>query len=99
MNKDELISAIAEKTEFKKIDVKKTLDAFLETLQETLVAQDPLQLTGYFTISSVHREATKGRNPQTGQEITISARNQVKFSAGKVLKDAINATKEVKKKK
>jgi DNA-binding protein HU-beta len=100
MNKEELISALSEKTGFKKTDVRSLLDAFLETLPEALQNGGTLQLTGHFSISTINRKASEGRNPQTGQKITIPARTQVKFSAGKMLKESVNtASKGAKKKK
>ena len=91
MNKEELITAIAEKTEFSKVDVKKLLDSYVEAVTKALKKGDPIQLTGFMTFSVVARPARKGRNPSTGKEISIAASKAVKFAAGKQLKEAVNS--------
>ena len=90
MTKVELIGKVAEKTRMTKKDVGVCLDAFLETIQEALVARDRVQLTGFGTFEVRERAARKGRNPQTGAEIDIEARQVPVFRAGKVLKDSLS---------
>jgi DNA-binding protein HU-beta len=94
MNKEELVSAIADKTGFTKADSKRFLEAHLEVVEEALKKGDSVQLVGFGSFSIVERKATTGRNPQTGAEIKIPASKKVKFSAGKQLKEAVNKKKK-----
>ncbi|MGN0356057.1 MAG: HU family DNA-binding protein [Muricoprocola sp.] len=91
MNKTELIAAIAEKTELSKKDAEKALKAFTEVVEEELKKGEKIQLVGFGTFEVSKRAAREGRNPQTGESMTIEASNTPKFKAGKALKDAINA--------
>ena len=90
MNKQELVSAIAEKSGITKADAEKALNAFVETTKETLAKKESIQLIGFGTFSVSERSARTGRNPQTGKEIQIAAKNVAKFKAGKALDDSIN---------
>ncbi len=90
MNKNELINAMAVKSGLNKKDVTSALTAFTEVITETLKAGDEVALTGFGAFHVTSREAREGRNPQTGDVITIPARNCPAFKAGKVLKDAVN---------
>ena len=87
MNKAELVSAIAEKTELKKVEAEKAVKAFVEVVTEELKKGGKVQLVGFGTFEVSKRAAREGRNPQT---IKIPASNAAKFKAGKALKDAIN---------
>ena len=90
MNKTELINAIAEQANLSKADAGRSLDAFINTIETTLKAGDAITLVGFGTFQVKARAARAGRNPQTGQEITIAAANVPSFKAGKGLKDAVN---------
>lgn len=91
MNKTELISKMSEKAEVTKKDAEKLLNAFTETVEETLVAGDKVQLVGFGTFEVRERAARKGRNPRNPQEeIDIPASKAPAFKAGKSLKEAIN---------
>ena len=72
-----------------KKDVGICLDAVLSVIQEALGKGDRVQLTGFGTFEVRERSARKGRNPQTGAEITIAARQVPVFRAGKLLKDSV----------
>ena len=89
MNKAELISSISEKTELTKKDAEKALNAMLETITEALSSGDKVQLVGFGTFEARERAERQGRNPQTGEKITISATKVPVFKAGKALKDAV----------
>ena len=91
MNKQELITAISEKSELSKKDSESALKAFVDTVTEELVKGGDIKLTGFGTFSVVERAERKGRNPQTGLEITIKSSKSPKFKAGKSLKDAVNS--------
>jgi len=90
MNKNELVSSVAEKAGLSKTNAASAVDAFLATVTETLAKGGDLRLPGFGSFEVSHRAASKGRNPSTGAEINIPARNVPKFSAGKGLKDAVN---------
>ena len=90
MNKKEIIAAVAEKAEISKKDSEKALKAFVDVVAEQLKAGDKVQLVGFGTFEVSERAAREGRNPQTGETMTIAACKAPKFKAGKALKDAIN---------
>lgn len=90
MNKSQLIDAMAESSELSKVDAGKALDAFLSAVTTALNAGDSVALVGFGTFSVKERAERKGRNPQTGDEITIKAAKIPAFKAGKSLKDAVN---------
>ena len=90
MNKSELISAIAAKTGDTKKDAEATLNAFVETVSQSLVKGDKVQLVGFGSFEVRKRAARKGRNPQTKEEIKIPASKAPVFKAGKALKDLVN---------
>lgn len=90
MNKAELVSAIADKTELKKVDAEKAVKAFVDVVTEELKKGEKIQLVGFGTFEVTERAARIGRNPQTKKEIKIPASKAAKFKAGKALKDAIN---------
>ena len=89
MNKTEFIAAVAEKAEISKKDSEKALKAFVDVVAEQLKAGDKVQLVGFGTFEVSERAAREGRNPQTGETMTIAACKAPKFKAGKALKDAI----------
>ncbi|MCC8045326.1 MAG: HU family DNA-binding protein [Clostridiales bacterium] len=90
MNKTELIAAIAEKTELSKKDAEKALKAFTEVVEEQLKSGEKVQMVGFGTFEVSTRPEREGRNPQTGETMTIAASKTPKFKAGKALKDAVN---------
>ncbi|WP_062202835.1 HU family DNA-binding protein [Aureimonas sp. AU12] len=90
MNKNELVSAVAEKSSLSKQDATSAVDAVFEALQDAMAKGDDVRLVGFGTFSVSHRAASKGRNPSTGAEVDIPARNVPKFAPGKGLKDAVN---------
>ena len=90
MTKAELIDHMAQEAKITKEKAAIALNSFIEGVQDALKAKDgKVQLTGFGTFSTVHRKKRKGRNPGTGEEITIPAQNSVKFKPGKKLKDAV----------
>jgi DNA-binding protein HU-beta len=91
MNKTELIAAMAEKAEISKKDAEKALTAFTNIIADTLVDGDKVAITGFGTFEVVERAERQGRNPATGEAITIAASKSPKFKAGKALKEAVKA--------
>ena len=90
MNKNELISAIANETGLTKTDSAKAVDAMVLSVTKALKKSDEVRLVGFGTFSVAKRAATTGRNPRTGAAIKIPARKVAKFKAGKALQDAVN---------
>lgn len=90
MNKAELIDAMAESAGLSKADAKRALDAFVSSTTDALKKGDRISLVGFGSFSVSERAARTGRNPQTGKEIQISAKNVVRFKAGSELSDKVN---------
>ena len=89
MTKTDLVSKMAEKASLTKADSEKALNAFLESVQDTLVKEGKLTLTGFGTFAVEERKSRNGRNPRTGEEIKIPACKVVKFRPGKILKESV----------
>lgn len=90
MNKSELIDAISEKAELSKPEAKKALDGFISVTGDVLKKGDKIALVGFGSFSVTKRPARAGRNPQTGEEIQIPAKNVVKFKPGAELSSSVN---------
>ena len=90
MNKADLVAAMAEKTGLSKKDAEAALKAFTDIVAEELKKGEKIQLVGFGTFEVSERAARTGRNPQTGEEMTIAASKSPKFKAGKALKDSLN---------
>lgn len=90
MNKTELAAAVATKAEFSKKDAEKAVNAVIDSIAEALESGDKVQLVGFGTFEVRQREAREGKNPRTGEKITIPASKAPAFKAGKALKDSVN---------
>lgn len=89
MNKSELVSTIADRTELSKTDVASVVDAFADVAGEVVAkGQDKLTIPGFISFEQTERKARSGRNPQTGEAIQIPASKAVKVTAGSKLKAA-----------
>jgi len=89
MNKAELIDKMAKDAGISKAAATKALDSFTKTVSGALKKGEKIVLIGFGTFSVAKRKARKGRNPQTGQEITIKAKKVVKFKPGAALKKSV----------
>lgn len=90
MTKAELVQQMAKDAKISKAAAGKALDSFTDGVKKALKKKDgKVTLVGFGTFSKVRRKAREGRNPRTGAKMKIKARNAVKFTAGKALKDAI----------
>lgn len=94
MNKFELIEMIAGKAELTKIAATRALEAILDGIAISLQKGDPVVLVNFGTFTIKQRASREGRNPQTGEKITIRAAKVVGFKAGKALKEAVKNEKE-----
>jgi len=90
VNKQELVTSVAEKSGLTKKDSEKAVNAVFSSIEEALAKGDKVQLVGFGTFEVRSRAARKGRNPQTGEEIEISAAKVPAFKAGKALKDTVS---------
>ena len=90
MNKAELIQAVAAKAKSSKAAVENIVNAFTGTVASALKRKDKVTLVGFGTFGLSSRAARMGRNPQTGEQIKIKASKNVKFKAGKELKNQVN---------
>lgn len=90
MNKSDLIDAMASDAGISKAAAKSALESFMSSVTDTLKDGGKVALVGFGTFSVSKRSARSGRNPQTGAEITIAAKNVAKFKAGAGLSNAVN---------
>ena len=89
MNKTDLIDSVAERTGLAKSDAARAVEAVLGLVTETLKRGDAVALAGFGTFQVKVRAARTGRNPRTGEAISIPASRVPAFKAGKALKDAL----------
>lgn len=89
MNKTEFINAVAEKSGLSKVDAKKAVEAFVETVSSELKEGGKVALLGFGSFSVAEKSARKGVNLKTKQPIEIPARKSVKFKAGAELTEII----------
>ena len=91
MKKADLVAAVAEKAGFTKKDAEISINAVLETVTETLVKGEKVQLVGFGNFEVRERAEREGRNPRNPEEVVkIEASKAPVFKAGKSLKDAVN---------
>lgn len=90
MNRVELVAKIAENSGLTKADAEKALDGTLKAIEDALKAGDDIRLIGFGNFEVKTRGERTGRNPKTGEKITIAATKAVVFKAGKALKEAVN---------
>lgn len=100
MNKAELVTKMAEKSNLTKKDTELALNAFMASVEEALVAEEKVQLVGFGSFETRDRAAREGRNPKDPKQvIKIPASKAPVFKAGKGLKEKVNAKKASKTKK
>jgi DNA-binding protein HU-beta len=90
MNKTDLIAKVAELADLSKKDATKAVDAVFDAISDALQSGDKVQLVGFGNFEVRDRQARKGRNPQTGEEIEIAASRTPAFKPGKSLKDLVS---------
>ncbi len=90
MNKQDLVSKVAESADISKQKAASAVDAVVDAIKSSLKKGDDVRLVGFGTFSITDRAATTGRNPRTGEPIPIAAKKVPKFKAGKELKEAVN---------
>ena len=90
VNKNDLVSAVADSAGMSKADAAKAVDGVFDAISGALSGGGEVRVVGFGTFSVANRKATTGRNPRTGEAIQIPASKQPKFKAGKGLKDSVN---------
>ena len=90
MNKTELVDAMADAADISKAAAARALDGMIDAITQSLIDGDQVSIVGFGSFSVRDRAPRTGRNPQTGEEITIKASRNPIFKAGKALKDAVN---------
>ena len=91
MNKNDLISSVAETSGLTKADAGRAVDGVFDSIASALASGDDVRIVGFGSFSVANRAASTGRNPRTGEEIQIPASKQPKFKAGAPLKSAVNS--------
>ena len=102
MNKNDFARALRDKViekaeddsrlkDMKVYEAEAATNAFLDVIKDAMIAGEKIQLVGFGTFETVERPERTGRNPMTGESITIKSSKAIKFKAGKALKDAVNA--------
>ena len=90
MNKNDLAHRLSEHSGLAKNDAAKAVDGVFDLITEALKSGDEVRLTGFGVFAVATRAGGKGRNPQTGEEITIKPSKQPRFRPGKQLKESLN---------
>ena len=90
MNKNDLIGAVADASGLSKTQASSAVESVFDAISGALKKGGEVRLVGFGTFAVSKRKASTGRNPRTGETMTIAASNQPKFKAGKALKDAVN---------
>ena len=90
MNKEDLISQVANSVGVTRSEASKSVDAVFSSITSSLKGGNDVRLVGFGTFLVHDRAATTGRNPRTGESIQIPAKKVPKFRAGKFLKETIN---------
>ncbi len=89
MTKNQFISAVAAKTGKAKSETAETVDAIFDTITQTMIKGDSVNISGFGVFRVSNRKAREGINPRTGEKIHIAAKKAPKFRAGKTLKEAV----------
>jgi DNA-binding protein HU-beta len=90
MNRDDVIKSVAEQMQTTQADASEAVKAIFDSITESLKQGDPVKLVGFGSFKAVPRTARQGRNPRTGEPLSIPAATIVSFKAGKELRDAVN---------
>ncbi|TAN60614.1 integration host factor subunit alpha [bacterium] len=91
MTKADIVEILYEKVGFSKKDVAEVVEAIFECIKQNLEAGDKVKISGFGNFSVRQKRARRGRNPQTGGEITIEKRKVMTFKPSQLLKKSINA--------
>jgi DNA-binding protein HU-beta len=90
VNKNDVVNQLSERTDLSKADSQKAVDGIFDLITNSLKSDEEVRISGFGVFVVSNRAGGKGRNPQTGEEITIKPSRAARFRAGKPLKDALN---------
>ena len=90
MTKKELVAALADTLNLTRSDAERTFDGVIDVIVSSIVEGEEVSIPGLGSFKITERAERTGRNPQTGEAITIAASKSVNFKASKQLKDAVN---------
>lgn len=90
MTKADIVENIFEKVGFSKKDVTDVVELVFESIKESLEQGENVKISGFGNFMARQKRARRGRNPQTGNDLTITARRVLTFKASQILKDAVN---------
>lgn len=90
LSKKDLIDHVAKESGFSKVQTAETVDHLIQVVKNTLGKGGEIAIAGFLKLEVIVRSAREGRNPQTGQKIKIPAKNAVKTTIYKDLKDSVN---------
>jgi DNA-binding protein HU-beta len=93
-SKQEFINLVSKKLDRTKDESRKAVDAVFTVLEDILAKGESLGVVGFGRFHVADRVAREGRNPKTGEKMTIKASKSPKFTAGKLLKESVNAKKK-----
>jgi len=91
MNKKDIVEAIHEKVGFSRRETAAIVDSALESIKQALAQGEPVMISAFGRFSTREKKAHKGRNPKTGEAMTLPARKVITFKVSRVLKERINA--------
>ena len=90
MTKEDLTNGIIEKIGFSKKESYRIIDLIFESMKSTLETGEKVKISGFGAFNVKSKKVRKGRNPQSGEPMELSARNVLKFTASPVLKKKVN---------
>ncbi|MDO9528585.1 MAG: integration host factor subunit alpha [Syntrophales bacterium] len=90
MTKIDIVQDVCSKLGFSKKDSAKIVEAVFDIMKENLARGEKIKISGFGSFVVKEKKARKGRNPQTGDEIEISARKVLAFKSSQVLREALN---------
>jgi DNA-binding protein HU-beta len=90
VNKNDVVNELSARTDLSKADSQKAVDGIFDLITNSLKSDEEVRISGFGVFVVSNRAGGKGRNPQTGEEITIKPSRAARFRAGKPLKDALN---------
>ena len=90
MTKADMVDLVYEQIGVSKREAARIVETIFDVIKETLERGDNVKISGFGSFNLQHKKPRRGRNPQTGEEITISARRVLSFKASNVLREQLN---------
>ncbi len=89
MTKKEIVTRISDRTDIKQVDVRETVQMTLDIIIESLSKGETVELRNFGIFKVKSRKSRMGRNPKTGESVTIPEKKVVAFKAGRVMKEKV----------